>query len=128
MVERKIVSTAVERFLMWPRSPPSDPEAYSPGTVTPSPETEGVSDTAETNVKPTWALRGTQTRKGKAQWMLTKENDVVQVPAVGPSGVQSGNYNSSPGLRGVSDTAETNVKATWALRDTQTRKVEAQGC
>ena len=41
MVERKIVSTAVERFLMLSRSPPSDPEAYSPGTVTPSPETEG---------------------------------------------------------------------------------------
>ena len=86
----KIVSTAVERFLMLSRSPPSDPEAYSPGTVTPSPETEGVSDTAETNVKPTWALRGTQTRKGRARWVLTKENEVAQVPAVGPSGKQLG--------------------------------------
>ena len=82
-------------------------------------------------------LRDSQTRRRRAP--ATKDEDkirqhsrgevldVVQIPTVGSSGVQSGSDNPSPGLRGVSDTAETNVKATWALRDTQTRKVEAQG-
>ena len=50
----------------------------------------GAPDTTETNVKSTWALGDTQTRKGKARWVLTKENEVVQVPAVGPSGRQLG--------------------------------------